>query len=264
MPAAYAHKIFGLEVLIRLSKDKQEIIQRNIDSYYLGLHGPDVLFYYQPLKANKVSRVGFQMHEEEAYPYFEHWKNVYLKTCPKESYLAYLYGFLCHFSLDSTCHPLVQEKIDNSDVTHTEIESSFDRMLLEKEKKDPLRENIVSHIKGNETNIENVSLCFKVEKKVAKKAISSMLFYNKLLKAPSKIQRGLVNTILKITNNYQEVHGMMIPYVKDERCSDSDQKLYDMLYGDSLKKAVELIDNYALFLEGKAELDNRLHRNYEA
>jgi hypothetical protein len=45
----------------------------------------------------------------------------------KEAALAYIYGFICHFALDSTCHGYIDEKIAQSGVSHTEIEVEFER-----------------------------------------------------------------------------------------------------------------------------------------
>ena len=51
---------------------------------------------------------------------------------------AYLLGFLCHFALDAACHGYIENKIAVSHVTHTEIESEFDRFLLERQGIEPL------------------------------------------------------------------------------------------------------------------------------
>lgn len=40
---------------------------------------------------------------------------------------AYLMGFVCHFILDSECHPYVEEYIEKSGVQHLEIEEEFEK-----------------------------------------------------------------------------------------------------------------------------------------
>ena len=37
-------------------------------------------------------------------------------------YLSYACGLVCHFALDVTCHGYIDEKIEASGATHTEIE----------------------------------------------------------------------------------------------------------------------------------------------
>ena len=49
MPATYAHFRFGREVLRRLSPETREAITPRIQLYHIGLHGPDIFFYYHPL-----------------------------------------------------------------------------------------------------------------------------------------------------------------------------------------------------------------------
>ena len=44
---------------------------------------------------------------------------------------AYLYGFLCHYILDSECHPYISEYMEEHDLGHLEIETEFDRYLME-------------------------------------------------------------------------------------------------------------------------------------
>ena len=39
-----------------------------------------------------------------------------------DAYLSYVYGFICHFTLDETCHGYIDEKIAVSGISHTEIE----------------------------------------------------------------------------------------------------------------------------------------------
>lgn len=58
MPATYAHKRFGEKVLESLPKELSEAFSAHLSEYYLGLHGPDLLFYYRPLTKNPVNRDG--------------------------------------------------------------------------------------------------------------------------------------------------------------------------------------------------------------
>ena len=53
--------------------------------------------------------------------------------------MAYLLGFGCHYILDSTCHPYVNQVAAEGKVSHTLFEKEFDRMLMYETGKDPLR-----------------------------------------------------------------------------------------------------------------------------
>ena len=56
MPSTYAHYRFGQEVLKELPNDIKKIIIENKELYDIGLHGPDLLFYYLPLKTRSEER----------------------------------------------------------------------------------------------------------------------------------------------------------------------------------------------------------------
>ena len=63
MPSTYAHYRFGKEVLERLDPDLRSVIEAHRELYDIGLHGPDILFYYDALHRNPVSQIGFSMHD---------------------------------------------------------------------------------------------------------------------------------------------------------------------------------------------------------
>ena len=63
MPTTYAHDLFGKKIYHKLPKEMQMVIQRNVNLYRIGLHGPDILFYHM-LKP-KVSTTGIRMHKEK-------------------------------------------------------------------------------------------------------------------------------------------------------------------------------------------------------
>ena len=45
---------------------------------------------------------------------------------------AYLLGFICHYILDSECHPYVEQMIEKTGVQHLEIEEEFENICLKK------------------------------------------------------------------------------------------------------------------------------------
>lgn len=66
MPSTYAHYVFGKKMLERFPQSLAETARNRRELYDIGLHGPDILFYYHPLKTNKVNSVGFGTHERPA------------------------------------------------------------------------------------------------------------------------------------------------------------------------------------------------------
>ena len=80
MPAIYAHKMFGERILSCLSRERFPEIFAHPEAFALGLHGPDVLFYYRPLHKNPVSAKGDAMHEASAAPFFARARDIIKNT----------------------------------------------------------------------------------------------------------------------------------------------------------------------------------------
>ena len=107
MPTTYAHDLFGQKVYRQLPNQVKKIIRKNGELYRIGLHGPDIFFYYFIFK-NHVSSVGYRMHKEKARAFFAQGM-AQVRETGDEALLAYLLGFGCHYLLDSSCHPFVNE-----------------------------------------------------------------------------------------------------------------------------------------------------------
>ena len=120
MPSTYAHYCFGKAVYRRLPQEIQEEIKAYSPLYMTGLHGPDILFYYKPLKSNAINRIGYGMHGRPADEFFKKaWMRA--RELPEgRGGFAYLYGFICHFALDHSCHPYIEKKIKEIGVTHAD------------------------------------------------------------------------------------------------------------------------------------------------
>lgn len=249
MPSTYAHYRLGKEVAEALEGEAWHSISMYRQLYLIGLHGPDILFYYKPLKSNPVNRIGFGMHERPGIEFFRHAVKVIEKKTNKEPYLAYMYGVMCHFALDVSCHGYIDKKIAESGVTHAEIEVEFDRMLMEKDGLDPLRHSLTDHIVPSMRNARVIS-CFYdgTTPEQVQVALKGMIHNNKLLLAPSRIKRMFVNGILKVSGNYKEMHGLMVNYKPNPLCADSNEKLM-YLYNAAEELAVKLINEY-LELDG--------------
>ena len=131
MPTTYAHDLFGKEVYKRLPSDMKALIRRHGDLYRIGLHGPDILFYYMVSK-NPVTQFGIEMHHEKARAFFEEGMRQ-VRRNNDEALFAYLLGFGCHYILDSACHPYVNKMAAEGVIPHIVLEKEFDRVLMEEE-----------------------------------------------------------------------------------------------------------------------------------
>ena len=129
MPATYAHRKFGEDIAAALGERFPETVRAR-SAFALGLHGPDPLFYYKPLKKNAVRARGDLLHEESAAAFFGAARAVYLARGKREADRAYLYGFVCHFCLDSVCHAEVARQMQITGMSHVGVEAAFERILL--------------------------------------------------------------------------------------------------------------------------------------
>ena len=147
MPSTYAHRRFGADVLALLPDGLRATLEQHRELYDMGLHGPDLMFYYKALQSNPVNRLGNAMHEQKGEVFFTRARTVVENAPDKDAALAYTLGFVCHFALDSTCHPYVEAYVRESGVGHCEIETEFDNALMREDGLDPIKFFTASHIK---------------------------------------------------------------------------------------------------------------------
>ena len=73
------------------------------------------------------------MHRLTGKDYFTQAGRTFLARGARKADYAYLCGFLCHFALDCACHGYINDLAARGEVSHEEIESEFDRILLEED-----------------------------------------------------------------------------------------------------------------------------------
>ena len=102
MPATYTHHSFTKDVYKVLDEEIKNKLQDNIDLFNLFGKSFDILFFVKP-------KLGHFAHKHNINLYF---LNIikYIRDnnlTNNSSVLAYLYGSICHYVLDTTCHPFV-------------------------------------------------------------------------------------------------------------------------------------------------------------
>ena len=71
MPTTYTHYRFGKDVLDALPRRIRTAMETNRELFDIGLHGPDILFYYKPLRPNPVNQIGYDLHGHSGKEFFE-------------------------------------------------------------------------------------------------------------------------------------------------------------------------------------------------
>lgn len=241
MPSTYAHYRFGRDVAPLLPPEDGRILLKYPELFLIGLHGPDIFFYSNPLGSSPVSRVGYAMHEEPGLSFFTPALEA-LNTLPdREAGLAYLYGFACHFALDSICHPYVEARREQTGISHTELESEFERRLMLHDGLDPLRHFPAGHIVPSIRNARVIAAFFpSLSDKEVQKSLRSMKICLRLLMTPCPLWHFLVDTAFLISGSYASMHGLLMSRKENPACRESSRRLAQ-LYRQALPTAVSLI-----------------------
>ncbi len=262
MPTTYAHNVFGKAVFQKLPVELKNIVQENSMAYQVGLHGPDVLFYYKPFEKNSVNELGTRLHEEIAAPFFKRCK-VLLEKNGDPAVLAYVMGFICHFMLDSVCHPYISEYMERTGARHDEIETEFDRQLMLLTGKNPFRCRPGSFIRLEKKTLSIMCEVFEsVGVPELKKALKSMRFYTGVVVRPTKMGRCLLTNGMKLIGIYEGMHGRVMRTIPVKRCEDSTRQLQE-LFQLSVPETVTVVEDFCSTLHDIEYLNARFERNFE-
>ena len=140
MPSHYAHYVFGRQVLAALPLSLREEAEGHADAYNAGLQGPDLFFYYHPLRKNPVRREGVAIHHRSGLKFFLPAREILEQenTPDRRSYMA---GFLCHYMLDSICHPVIDGPMARQGLAHFTVEGELDRLCMSEDGRHPITDD---------------------------------------------------------------------------------------------------------------------------
>lgn len=240
MPSTYTHYYFGNRVFNELPAPFQQLISQHRALFDIGQHGPDILFYHYPLKENKIMRLGYDMHHQKGKEFFRFASQIHQN---RSADLAYLFGFICHFTLDAYCHPYVEKYIEDEGVSHFEIEMQLDRYLLEKNGFNVFQYHLNQHVHPSKEAEEVIAPYFKItQPKDIHHALVQMNALHRLMHSSNDAKRWIL------------YHGMDLLHVKkykdqiiskhpNAKCEKSNIEL-DSLIEKAIPKAIELITTF--------------------
>lgn len=264
MPTTYTHYRFGKDVISALPRPLKTAVESNRELFDIGLHGPDILFYYQALKPNPVSAQGFGLHEKMADVFFQNAEKVIAKSENPAAARAYMYGFICHFALDSECHPYVERMIQVSGISHSEIEMELDRYLLVEDGIKPVSYLGTNHVRPTLENAKIIAPFFEdLSAETVQKSLKSMIICHKLLLAQNPVKRKVLFAGMKLVGKYENLHGMVMSEEPNEKCREY-CLLLKKLYAGAVPLAADLIMKYQKALFQEATLPKRFHRTFGA
>lgn len=197
MPGSYAHYRFGAQLLRDLSPEVRRVVKHHRALYDMGLHGPDIFFYHNIWRKTPVVKLGYQLHRTSGATIFTRAAKR-LRLEPSEPGLAYLYGLLAHYCLDSHCHPLVHALTDDGGMGHVELETEFDRYLLALDgKTPPSTQDCSLHMQLTDEECAVVAAFYPgATRQDVAKSVRTLATVTKLLATPSGRFREVVNKTL--------------------------------------------------------------------
>lgn len=227
MPAVYAHYRMGVALLPTMPADVRRTIQRFRRLFDVGLHGPDILFYLNPVMRNGIGILGSKFHGQTGREFFQ-------RTCrvarleKSEAAQAYLYGVLCHYVLDSICHPFILEQVSRSEAVHTQIEAEFERFLLESDGKlPPESQDLSTHLHLTYGECETVAKFYPgITTGNVQDSLRHMIAVLKLFATPDGARRTVLRKSLSLLG--PRVKGLLIPATPDPACKHLDQPLLEL------------------------------------
>ena len=259
MPGIYAHYRFGAAVLASLPADIRRSIQRFRRLFDVGLHGPDLFYYFYPVGSDR-SLLGIKYHEQNGKTFFAHaCRSIRLER--SEAASAYLYGVLCHYVLDSTMHPFISLTAGECGVTTLEIETELDRCLLELDNKlPPNSQKLTQHLKLTQGECETVASFYPpANAKTVRKALQSTVTLTRLLMNPT----GLGGAVAKAAVNLlgKQASGMLMTAKANPGCAHLDGPLLE-LYEEALVRFPDYLTQIQAHLTYNAILDEDFDRPF--
>ena len=266
MPSIYTHQKFGNEVMEQLPKELQDRLRLHWDVFSIGFQGPDIFFFYHPLSWGAVPQYGNQMHQKSGTEFFgralEQYYQLPAGTEEEQRFRAavgsYLLGVLCHYTLDSTCHKFIDE-VDASGVTsHAELEGDYDRRLIAREGRNPVKENLTGQFHPSWEAARAIAVLYpEMSAKIVKTALSSCVALQTLLRCPRDGKRNFLYGALKLLGKYDSFQPHIMNKEPDPACQEAEDHL-DELYAKALSRAVRLVTEMAKRLtadSGECSLD---------
>lgn len=280
MPAATTHVAFAKDVM-RLDAEVNRRV-RNTQMYLLGSQGPDLLFFSRAsILPGSLKKYGNLMHDHKVYEIIHYFEN-HAKNDPDLT--SYLYGYLCHYALDSTAHPLVyavtsslcQNDKNKEGETHVGLEAEIDVWVMHQRGKDISAYDVYNDLKVSPSCTRKLARMYSamfrdilhldIDAKQFEITIREISLWTAVLRPRRSVYRAI--RALEVILGSHAISNMMLIDKMDEMIINNDHLSYTLpwtphdtitdsfpqLYGKAFTKAVKLI-------HGRTKEDFRLDFN---
>lgn len=295
MPSIVTHHLFAKDVLKELPRKIKEKISE--PHYLIFAQSFDNLFYYKfltPWKGKEIRTFGEEAQKVKVNLYF---KNIIEEIEKKnlqtnKEVLSYLYGSICHYSLDYHCHPFIFYYTGLGSIDkkykglHEKMEVNIDAQFYKKKTKknlykEKLADTLLPKVPFQKELIHTMNEVFQntfQKENIGNIYKESVLTGNFLLKFGVTDRTGLKKRLYKIKDlltkksnrRYEylsfhvkkelkeylnENHEMWNHPVKKEL---TNTKSFEELYNEAKEKAIEIILEIEKYLEKKENKENVL------
>ena len=125
------------------------------------------------------------MHRESCASFLQKTMHHVKKEGVNSKEFAYLLGFLCHFTLDSECHPYIDAYIEPRNLGHLFLESEFEKYMMRKDGIDPIHTDISNIIPTDMQTAKAMSVFYEtLDETSAQKVLKEMRREKRLLYTP--------------------------------------------------------------------------------
>ncbi len=270
MPAATTHVEFAKDVSRFLQKNGVSIPNKKM--FWLGSQGPDILFFSRiSILPGSLHRYGNRMHDEKIYEVI-HFFEEYAKD--DADLTSYIQGYLCHYALDSTAHPLVYARTSylcekygvHEGLTHVSLEAELDIWVLQQRGKTKEDYNVFTYLQIDSVNrkklakmyhamfkeVFNLDIAiYRIDQAIAEIYIWTKVIqprkktYDVIYAAENVLHSHFVTAMMLYGKKVGEIVNLdhrsyPLPWNRDESISAS----FPELYGKAVFKAVRLIHSH--------------------
>ena len=259
MPSHYTHYFFGRQVLAALPPSLREETAAHADAYSAGLQGPDLFFYYHPLRKNPVRREGVAIHHRSGLKFFLPAREI-LEQEDSPDRRSYIAGFLCHYMLDSICHPVIDGPMARQGLAHFTVEGELDRLCMAEDGRDPIADDPLPWLHPSPRLAQAIAPFYPgISPGAVEEALRGMKRIVPLTRVRSK--RALPLLALRLTPFYQAYAGVFLTPVPAAGYGESVHQLREMLDQAVAPTVVQILEFFR-GLSTHLPLDSRLNLTF--
>jgi hypothetical protein len=175
---------------------------------------------------------------------------------------AYIMGFICHYTLDNACHPLIHQFMNSTDCGHVEIEGDMENLILTLDGISPASYPMYKLVPTGKA----IAHCMKdffpeLSCREIANSLEMMNIIKRMFVAPGCIKRHVLESIMRLSLHYKKLKGHLIYPYANIKCRKETELLYNTLI-NSVPDAVYLINNFTNYALSGTMLTDKFHRDF--